>query len=298
MSEDAPGIETLWSRFALEREIGSGSMSKVFREYDKVLGVPVAVKVLRDPQNRRHWKMFLEEADISSELSHPCIVQTYEVGEGLLEGQRVPYTVMEYVSGVSLQSLIDEKGSLSGREVAEVGADIASALAYAHSKGVLHRDVKPSNILITPGNVAVLLDFTAERPIAAAVARSMSGRTRERLGVGRVRHTSPEQLQLEVGVGSASDIYSLGATLYQLVAGRPLFGGASLEVAQKHIEQRPTPLKKIAHVSDRLNNTIMRTLEKDPSLRPSASELASILAYDLLQRYCRRIWRGLLQRLS
>lgn len=287
-------MENLWSKFLLECEIGFGSMSRVFRGYDSTLGIPVAVKVLRDPQNRQHWKMFLEEADISSELSHPCIVQTYEVGEGLLEGQRVPYTVMEYVPGRSLQSLINERGSLSGSEVAEVGADIASALAHVHSNGIVHRDIKPSNILITPENVAVLLDFTVERPIAAAIAwATRHSQARERFDVSVVRYSSPEQLQQGVTIGPASDIYSLGVTLYRLVAGRVPFVGAPLEVAHKHIARRPVPPKELVQVSDRLNHIIIQSLKKDPSLRPDASELATILIYELLQRYCKRIWPGI-----
>ena len=93
-------------------------------------------------------------------------------------------------------------------------------------------------------------------------------------------------------VGSASDVYSLGATLYQLAAGRAPFGGAPLEVAHKHVVRRPVPPKKLAQISDRLNNIIMKSLKKDPTLRPSASELATVLIHELLQRYCKRIWPG------
>lgn len=220
-------MEALWSRFALDREIDSGSMSRVFRGYDKILGRPVAVKILRRPQNERHRRLFLYEADIASKLSHPSIARTYEVGEGLLEGQRVPYAVMEYVPGRPLQSLINERGSLSGEEVARIGADIAFVLSHAHFEGIVHREVKPSNILITSENVAVLLDFTAERPIAAAIARATNDpKVRDRLDVGIVRYASPEHLQQGAKVGPASDIYSLGATLYRLAAGRAPFGGA------------------------------------------------------------------------
>lgn len=288
-------MENLWSKFSLEREIGFGSMSQVFRGYDATLGLPVAVKILRDPQNDRHRRIFLQEGNITSDLSHPSIARTYGVGEGLLEGQRVPYVVMEYITGTSLQSLINERGSLSGREVTSIGADIASALSYAHSRDVAHREVKPSNILITPEKVAVLLDFTAERwpPISAVIEQAKELPQARELspGVGILRYASPEQLR-QGRVGPVSDVYSLGATLYRLAAGRAPFGGDPLQMVHKHLAQPPVPLKKLAQVSDRLNYAIMRSLEKKPHLRPSASELTAILIYDLLQRHFRRLWHG------
>jgi serine/threonine-protein kinase len=273
-------------RYSLEHEIGTGSVSRVLRGYDMLLERPVAVKVMRKPDHDLQRRTFEYGAKISKDVSHPNIARTYELGDGRLDGQSTPYVVMEYVPGRTLQSLADERGCLSGEAVTIIGADIACGLSHAHSRGVVHRDIKPANILITPNNIAVLIDFTAKRDIGTAIVQERP------LGPGHVRYASPEHLQQEVSVGAASDVYSLGATLYRLLAGRALFGGEPLQVAYKHLLYRPTPLNRLSHatqVSSRLDHIIMRSLKKAPHLRPSASEFAAVLIYEILQRYG---WKG------
>lgn len=265
-------------------------MARVFRGYDRVSGRSVAVKIMRNPKHKLQQRTFHYGVEIAKEVSHPNVARTYEIGEARFDGQRTPYVVMEYVPGRTLQNLIDERGRLSCEEVTSIGADIASALSHAHSKGIMHQDLKPANVLLTPRNIAVLIDFTPERDIGTAIVQERS------LGPGQTYYASPEHLQQEVKVGTASDVYSLGATLYRLVAGRTLFGGEPLQVAYKHLSHRPTPLNRLTEISSRLDHIIMRSLEKDPHLRPSASEFTVVLAYELLRQYGRRKWCNALRK--
>lgn len=266
-----------------------GSVSRVFRGYDRILERPVAVKVMRKPDHDRQRHTFQHGANVSSEVSHPNIARTYEIGEGQFDGRRTPYVVMEYVPGRNLQSLVDEKGNLSDETVTIIGADIASALSHAHSRGIVHRDIKPANILINPDNIAVLIDFAAERDVGTTIVQELP------LGPGHTRYASPEHLQQEVGVGAASDVYSLGATLYRLAAGRALFGGEPLQVAYKHLLHHPTPLNGRIQINSGLDRIIMCSLAKAPHLRPSASEFAAVLVRELSRRYGWRSWYKILR---
>jgi serine/threonine protein kinase len=145
-------VRRLGGRFVLEHEIGAGGMSVVFLGKDEVLDRPVAIKVLRGGfvEDSGIGARFRREGRTAARLSHPNIVQVYDAGEDELDGREVSYIVMEYVSGGDLKSLIDEKGPLTERGLARIGADVASGLAHAHGKSIVHRDIKPQTSSSTP----------------------------------------------------------------------------------------------------------------------------------------------------
>lgn len=274
----------LRNRYALEYEIARGSIARVFKGYDSTYERPVAVKVMRRPENERQRCSFQHGVKTAKKFSHPNIARTYEMGEAFLDGIETPYAVMEYVPGRTLQDLANERGGLSDAEVTNIGAGIASALSYVHSRGIVHRDIRPANILLTPGNVAVLIDFADESALPVAIQKAHP------IGAGQTRYASPEHVQPQLDVSAESDVYSLGATLYRLASGRAPFRGTAAEVANKHVSHRPVPLRNLTRISGRLDQVVMGSLRKSPLQRPNASEITAILVYELAsQRVLRSV---------
>jgi serine/threonine-protein kinase len=255
-------------RFVLEREIGSGGMARVFLGKDAVLERPVAIKVLKPGHDDTDIAArFRREGRTSAKLAHPNIVQVYDAGEGELEGRETSYIVMEYVPGGDLKDLIDQKGRLSNEELARLGAGVAAGLAHAHERGVIHRDVKPHNVLLDDGGRPKLTDFG----IARALDTTQATRTGSYLGTAL--YSSPEQLRGE-RVTPKSDVYSLGVTFYQAATGETPFNGSPLTVAHQHVSEPPTPPKQIDDsVSEDLDTLILDCLNKDPDDRPTADEV-------------------------
>jgi serine/threonine-protein kinase len=255
-------------RFVLEREIGSGGMARVFLGKDAVLERSVAIKVLKPGHDDTDIAArFRREGRTSAKLAHPNIVQVYDAGEGELEGRETSYIVMEYVPGGDLKDLIDRKGRLSNEELARLGAGVAAGLAHAHERGVIHRDVKPHNVLLDDGNRPKLTDFG----IARALDTTHATRTGSYLGTAL--YSSPEQLRGEK-VTPKSDVYSLGVTFYQAATGETPFNGSPLTVAHQHVSEPPTPPKQIDEsVSEDLDTLILDCLNKDPDDRPTADEV-------------------------
>src|SRR5918911_356942 len=258
----------LGDRFVLVRELGSGGMSRVFLGRDEVLDRPVAVKVVEpDPEYPQVGLRFQREGRAAARLSHPNIVRVFDAGEDKLEGREVSYIVMEYVPGGDLKTLLDKKGSLPSDELAGLGAEVASGLAHAHEKGVIHRDIKPHNILIDEHGRPKLTDFGIARALDATQA------TRTGSYLGTALYSSPEQLQGEK-VTPKSDIYSLGMTLYQAAVGDVPFTGAPIEVASQHVSRIPVaPSDLGARLSDEVETLILDCINKDPDRRPSAEEV-------------------------
>ena len=153
-------MKRLGGRFVLEREIGAGGMSVVFLGRDEVLDRLVAVKVLRGGfENSETGARFQREGRTAARLAHPNIVPVYDAGEDEFEGREVSYIVMEYVPGGDLKRMMNEKGPLAEKELSRIGADVASGLAHAHEKGIIHRDIKPQNILLDAYGGPKLTDF-------------------------------------------------------------------------------------------------------------------------------------------
>jgi len=268
-------------RFELVERIGEGAMAEVFRALDPQIGRPVAVKTLKpefacsDEIGRR----FLREARASGTLSHPAIATIYDVGE--CDG--TAYIAMELVEGQALDAAIQSSGRMTCERVLAIGRQLASALDYAHRAGVVHRDVKPSNIMIgSDGRTVKLLDFgvariTEQDPAAAqqALVRTQAGQM-----VGTPRYMSPEQA-LGLPVDGRSDMFSLGVVLYEMITGKVAFPGTALatlaiQIAQERVE----PIdRNVDDCPPGLRFIIDRLLCKKPDQR-FADGAALVAAFD------------------
>jgi eukaryotic-like serine/threonine-protein kinase len=254
-------VGRLGDRFVLVRELGSGGMSRVFLGRDEVLDRPVAVKIVEpDPEDPEISLRFQHEGRSAARLSHPNIVRVFDAGEDELDGRGVSYIVMEYVPGGDFEDLIDRNGSIPETMLLRIGADVASGLTHAHERGIIHRDIKPPNILLDERGSPKLTDF--------GIARAL-----DETYLGTLAYSSPEQLRGE-RVTPKSDVYSVGATLYHAAVGDQPFSGNSIEVANQHVLKVPAPPRERgARISERLETLILGCLAKKPSERPDAARL-------------------------
>ncbi|HYY88792.1 MAG TPA: protein kinase, partial [Chloroflexota bacterium] len=274
-----PGEAVLGERYQLVREIARGGMAAVWEAEDTLLGRRVAVKRLH-PQfanEPEFLERFRREARAAASLAHPNIVPIYDVGED--RETATPYIVMELVRGENLKSRIRRApppGHLSDDEVRQVGAAIAVALDYAHRHGIIHRDVKPQNVLLGEDGRPRLTDF------GIAQALATSALTRTGAVMGSVHYLAPELARGQPAT-PRSDIYSLGVVLYEMATGRaPFSGETELSVALAHVEQPPaTPRTFNAGLAPDLEATILQALAKAPEARlGSAASLAAALTGD------------------
>ncbi len=261
------------NRYRLDRKLGEGGMATVFCGTDILLRRRVAIKVLREQYaaDEEFVRRFYQEAESAAKLSHPNIVNTYDVGRQ----DETYFIVMELVDGPSLAEIIAADGRLPEPVAIDYAAQIASGLAYAHRQGLLHRDIKPANVLVTKDDVVKLSDFG----IARAVSQQTMALTKPGLVMGSVYYISPEQAQ-EHEVNETSDLYSLGVVLYQMLTGKlPYAGESPVTVALKHIgDPVPTIDATETGVSPALAAIVNRLLQKRPENRfQSASELATAL---------------------
>ncbi len=252
--------ELLGRRYRILSRVGEGGMAEVYRARDSVLNRIVAIKVLR-PQfasDEEFVERFRREAQAAASLSHPNIVSIYDVGQ---DGDRY-YIVMEYVSGRSLKDLIREQGPLSPDRAAWIASQILAALDHAHKNNIVHRDIKPHNILVTPEGRVKVTDFGIAR------ATSTSALTETGTIIGTVNYFSPEQARGEAA-GVGSDIYSLGVVLYEMLTGRvPFRGDTPIAIALQHLQNTAIPPSELSpRVPRDLDRVVMKALEKDPSRR-------------------------------
>jgi serine/threonine protein kinase len=264
-------------RFVLENKLGSGGMARVFLGRDEILDRPVAIKLLNPVHGGTDiGDRFEREGRTAARLAHPNIVQVYDAGEAEFNGKETSYIVMEYVPGGDLKGLIDERGRLPGAELARLGDEICAGLAHAHERGVIHRDIKPHNILLDENGHAKVTDFGIARALDATQA------TRTGAYLGTALYSSPEQLRGQKATPK-SDIYSLGATLYQAATGEPPFsGGTPLEIASQHVSKPAIiPRERGADVSGSLQALILDCLAKNPDDRPTAEEARSRLDQEI-----------------
>ncbi|HVD69749.1 MAG TPA: protein kinase [Actinomycetota bacterium] len=261
---------SLVARYELRAVLGRGGMGEVYEAVDRQLNRTVAVKILRPElaADRRFPARFRREARTVAGLSHAGIVAVYDVGED--DGNT--FIVMELVAGRTVGDLIGSESPLDPGRVARIGMSAAQALAHAHSRGVVHRDVAPGNLMVTAGDEVKVLDFGIARA-ARGSARPGSGTTR-----GTVAYVAPEQLSGHTPDHRA-DIYGLGAVLYELATGRAPFTGATAEeVAERARTEIPIAPGVLAGVPASLSDAIQRCLAKDPADRPSdAGTLAELL---------------------
>jgi serine/threonine protein kinase len=257
--------ELLDNRYRIVRPLGEGGMARVYLAHDELLGRDVAVKVLarRLAEDAESVERFRREARSAASLSHPNIVAVHDTGQ-TEDGDR--FIVMEYVPGGTLKDPIREKGPLPPGEAASVALQVARALAAAHARGVIHRDIKPQNVLLTGSGEAKVADFGIAR---AAGSATLTGTG---LGPGTARYVSPEQAKGEP-VTPQSDLYSLGVVLYEMLTGELPFDAESpIGVAMKHINEVPRPPKQLLDsVPEWLDELTVRLLAKDPADRPAGA---------------------------
>lgn len=261
---------TFNNRYKLTERVGLGGMAEVYRAEDNVLGRTVAVKVML-PQyaaDPTFTKRFRQEAASAANLQSPYIVSIYDWG---LDGETY-YIVMEFLRGTDLKTAIKERGAINQRKAAEIGSQVAQALSVAHAGGIIHRDIKPQNIMIQPdGNIKVM-DFGIARAGDAGLSQTATV-------LGTAHYVSPEQAQGKELTG-ASDIYSLGVVLYEATTGKlPFDGQDAVSVAVKQVNELPAPPSTInPNIDPALEAIIMKAIEKDPERRfKDASEMRHIL---------------------
>jgi serine/threonine-protein kinase len=261
----------LADRYALGELLGRGGMAEVYLATDRVLDRPVACKVLGGWLANDHTfvERFRREALAAARISHPNLVAVFDAGSE----DGVHYIVMEHVPGVTLADVLRMEGRLPPARAAGIAASVADALAVAHAARIVHRDVKPANVMLTPDGRTKLMDL--------GIARNIDGETITHASsvLGTAGYISPEQARGEP-VDHRSDIYSLGCVLYEMLTGRqPFEGGDPLAVAYKHVHEVPIPPTSIEpSIPPDLDAVTLRAMEKEPAARfQSAADIAAAL---------------------
>jgi serine/threonine-protein kinase len=267
----------LSDRYELGEILGFGGMSEVHLARDTRLHRDVAVKVLRADLARdpSFYLRFRREAQNAAALNHPAIVAVYDTGEAETTNGPLPYIVMEYVDGVTLRDIVHTDGPIPPRRAIEIIADACQALNFSHQHGIIHRDVKPANIMISKAGAVKVMDFG----IARALADTGHSVTQTAAVIGTAQYLSPEQARGEP-VDARSDVYSLGCVLYEILTGEPPFiGDSPVSVAYQHVREDPVPpSQKHPGISPELDAVVLKALAKNPDNRyQTAAEMRTDL---------------------
>ena len=268
--------QELGGRYELLERVGGGGMAVVYKAHDQLLGRKVAIKVLRQQfvNDEDFIRRFRREAQSAASLSHPNVVSIYDVGQEA----DIHYIVMEYVEGKNLNEVIKERAPLQAEEAVNIAAQICDALDHAHQNGIIHRDIKPHNILIGRNGRVKVTDFGIARAVTS------SDITQTGSVIGSVHYFSPEQAK-GASQGEKSDLYSLGIVLYQMLTNRlPFLGESPISVALKHLQEEVMePRKANPMIPQSVENIILKALRKNPDERyQSAREMLEDLETALL----------------
>ena len=277
-----PMAHRLAGRYEVRSLIGRGGMAEVHLGFDTRLSRVVAIKMLRRDlaQDSIFQARFRREAQSAASLNHPNIVAVYDTGEEIIEDASgrsiaVPYIVMEYVEGHTVKELISDGTAVPINEAIEIVSGVLSALEYSHANHLVHRDIKPGNIMLTSDGKVKVMDFG----IARALTDSQATMTQTNAVVGTAQYLSPEQASGEA-VDARSDLYSTGVVLFELLTGRPPFkGDSAVAVAYQHVEQiPPTPSSILSDIPDSLDRVVLKALAKNREDRyPSAAAMLADL---------------------
>ena len=267
----------LSSRYELGEILGFGGMSEVHLARDVRLSRDVAIKVLRADLARdpTFYLRFRREAQNAAALNHPAIVAVYDTGEAETDAGPLPYIVMEYVDGDTLRDIVRSEGPMAPRRAMEVISDVCAALDFSHRNGIVHRDVKPANVMINRAGAVKVMDFG----IARAISDASSPMTQTAAVIGTAQYLSPEQARGEQ-VDARSDVYSLGCVLFEILTGEPPFKGDSpVAVAYQHVREDPqTPSVVNPDIPRELDSVILKAMSKNPANRyQTAADMRSDL---------------------
>ncbi len=267
----------LGGRYELGGPLGYGGMAEVHRGRDLRLGRDVAVKVLRADLARDpgFQARFRREAQNAAALNHPSIVAVYDTGEDREPDGTLPFIVMEYVEGRTLKEVLNEEGRLMPQRALEITADICAALDFSHRNGIIHRDMKPGNVMMTPNGTVKVMDFGIARALSSATAAM----TQTSAVIGTAQYLSPEQARGEP-VDARSDVYSTGCLLYELLCGHPPFTGDNpVSVAYQHVREDPIPPGELnPDVTPDIDAIVLKAMAKNPINRyQSAGEMRADL---------------------
>ncbi|MGX7676552.1 protein kinase domain-containing protein [Plantactinospora sp. DSM 117369] len=267
------GTELVGDRYRLIEELGEGGMSVVWRGHDEVLGRPVAVKMLAPKlaTDRAFRHRLRTEARAAARLCHPHITGVYDYGESVRYGRTVPYVVMELVDGEPLAGWLDREGPLPWWDAVVLGAQVAAALAAAHARGVVHRDITPGNVMLTVMGAKVV-DFGISALVGERDGDGEGGL------YGTPAYVAPERLN-QNEVCPATDVYALGLLLYRALTGRmPWRASTRTQALRAHLYAEPAPMPPVPGLPAEAEAVITRCLAKTPGERPESAELARTLA--------------------
>jgi serine/threonine-protein kinase len=278
MDKSVPVTPLLNNRYQLLHTLGTGGMAVVYRAYDRMLERPVAIKILRQDfsDDEAFRERFRQEARAAANLSHPNIVMVHDFG---FDAGRL-FIVMEYVPGTDLKTMIKQRGHFTVEEAIHLLVQACEGIGYAHRAGLVHCDVKPHNMLVTPDNRLKVTDFGIARALSTIAPDEQSD-----IVWGSPQYFSPEQASGQAP-SPASDVYSLGVILYEMLTGQlPFNSNEPEELARLHREARPIPPRRFNfEIPPALEQIILKVLQKEPSQRyRSADQLGRVLG-NFLQR--------------
>lgn len=267
---DLPAAGAILDKYRLEERVGCGAFAAVYRATHLLLGMPVAIKLLRPSAVRRVAglaEMLCEEARFAARIQHPNVVRIFDV----THSPTITYVVMELIEGSSLSRVIAAEGALSQRALVRVGLEVAAGLKAALAQRLIHRDVKPSNILLARGREAKLVDLGLALPLGG---KGPAARLSQLSVVGTPGYMAPEQGLAPASVDFRADVYALGATLYHAAVGAPPFPLDDLErcLALHRSAQPPPPRALRPAIAPELSRLLLWMLAKDPAERPASYE--------------------------